>query len=372
MIYRNYANKQKVAKLLHKYMHRDAYLVHDLLVGITELDKRLYSSQTRKRIQFHLQNTDRVTAAYLDDPIQTRTHVYRFHLKGSNSMGIVLYFLQAKYSIRPAIFPSAFESDWDTSILINPSLCAQTFNVIVNTCIPIIQQFMMELSRVMSARVHFHTNIKNAILTAVELMNVDPEYEQYRSYPLTYKENKVSPLRIHDDSNQLVDVQKFVDTLGLGGRGLYVTSNRNGGVPPSNAGTYTAKFYLGRVMASVVASRDMWLPIELFDISMNYQNEDLAFAWETYSEYNIQYLEYDFRVSSPTALYFDISKCIRNAHNTTKKNKVPARIKRIQELVNTMIIPYATNNVIRANLERHTESASALVRNIRRGITLKN
>jgi len=370
MIYRHYANKQKVAKLLHRYIHHDAYLIHDLLTGITELDKQLYSTQTRDRIRTRLQNNDPESAVYLNDPVQTRTHLYRFHVKGSNSLEIVLYFLQEKYSIRPNIFPSMFESDWDTSILVNPSLSAQTFNVVVNTLIPIIQHFTIELSRTISAKWQFHANIKRAISYVVEKIQTDPEYESYRKYPITYKEDKVSLLRIHDDSNQLATVCNYVNKLGLGGKGLYVTSNRNGG---SNNTSMSAKFYLGRIMASVVASRDMWLPIELLDISMNYQNDDLKFAWETYSEYNIQYLEYDFCVSSPTALYFDIVKCIQNASNSrnqTKKNKIPARMKRIQELLQTMIIPYKNiNDVIHANLERHSTSTSNLIQRIRRGLT---
>jgi hypothetical protein len=374
MIYNSHASKQKVAKLLHKYMHMDALLVNDLLVGITELDALLYSTQMRERIKARLQNTDNQSVTFLNDPIQTRIHLYRFHLKGSNSLSIVLYYLQEKYNIRPSVFPSNFESDWDTTILINPFINPQTFNVIFNTLIPYIQQFMINVSRKISSSTYFHQRMENALKIGTDIINIHPEFLPYRKYPLTYKKDKISLLRIHDDSNELLEVQKYVQQLGFGGTGLYVTSNRNGGVPLGNIAP--PKFFLGRIMASVIASRSIWLPVELLDISMNYQNEDLKFAWESYSEYHIQYLAHDFRVSSPTSLYFDISKCIRNASyskNQTKKNKVSTRLKRLQTLLDNMIVPYKNlDNVIKSNLEKHELSSDELVKNIRRGITRKN
>jgi hypothetical protein len=374
MIYRNYANKKKVAQLLHKYMHRDAYLIRNLILGITELDAVLYAPETRNILKKRLQNADPQSAEYLDDPVQTRTHVYRFYMKGSNSLNIVLYYLEQKYKIQSSNFPSVFESDWDTSIIINPTLAQQTFNVIFDTLIPIIQKFLMQLSRKLASVHEFHINIRAAIRNAVDLINIDPAFEAYRKYPLTYKEDKQSQLRIFDNSNQMFEVQKYVESLRMAGNGLYVTSNRNGGVHVGSEDQ--PKFYLGRILASVIASRDIWLPIELLDVSINYQNSDLEFAWETYSEYHVQYASYDFRVSSPTCLYFDLSKCIKNANtsqNQTKKNKVVTRTRRLQMLLDSMIIPYKNmNNVIRSDLERHTDSTDTIVRNIRRGFTRKN
>lgn len=351
-------------------------MVHTLIVGITKLDRELYSDKTRKLIQMRLQNADSVIAAYLNDPVETRNHLYRFYLKGSNSFGIVLYFLEEKYSIRPSIFPTAFESDWDTSILINPFLPVQIFNIIFDTLIPIIQRCMTEISNQLAyATPGFHANIRRALRIATDIMNLDPEFEPYRKYSLTYKHDKQSFLRVHDGSSHLFEIKNYIQMLGLSGTGTYVTSNRNGGAGRGNNAAVRPKFYLARIMAPVVVSRDMWLPVELLDVSMNYQNDDLKFAWETYSEYHVQHAAYDFRVSSPTALYFDISKCIRNASNSnnqTKKNKVPARTKRLQELLDTMIVPYKnTNAVIRTNLERHADSNSVLVRTIRRGMTRK-
>lgn len=340
-----------------------------LIRGITALDAHLYSEQTRMLLRRRLQTTDPVMLSYLADPDLTRRHLYRFHLKGSNSINIVMYYLEKKYNIEPQTFPVLFDSDWDTTILVNPNLSTRNFNIVFDTLVRIIQRHSIELSRILAALPTFHTNITYALLNTVDILQHDPAYADYRTYPLTYKHTRQAHLVVHDDSKHLLETQQYIQSLGQGGAGLHVTSTRNGGISPNDT-TTAPKFYLGRIMASVVASRNIWLPVELLDISMNYQNDDLRFAWDTYSEYRVQYGAYDFRVSSPTCLYFDISKCILNARNTlnqTKKNKVSARTRRLQQLLDTMIVPYGG-----ANLARHTDSSDERIRTIRRSMTRRN
>jgi hypothetical protein len=119
----------------------------------------------------------------------------------------------------------------------------------------------------------------------------------------------------------------------------------------------------------VRASRNVWLPVEIIDVSMNYQNKELEFAWESHSEYHIKHADSDFRVLSPTAMYIDLAKCLMNttySANKTKRKKIPARIQRINYILESMIIRYQNqNSVITENLERHTKSQT-LVGNIRR------
>ena len=76
MIYSDHVNKQKVAKLLHTYMHNEANMVHTLIVGITKLDNELYSDKTRKRIQLRLcVANDRTTARTNCGTTDGGTHV---------------------------------------------------------------------------------------------------------------------------------------------------------------------------------------------------------------------------------------------------------------------------------------------------------
>jgi hypothetical protein len=108
---------------------------------------------------------------------------------------------------------------------------------------------------------------------------------------------------------------------------------------------------------------------------MNYQNDDLRFSWESYSEYHIVVPEYgiDFRVISPIGLYADLVKCLYNSNHAnaeTRKNKaakLPARMVRIQRILDEMVIPYANKNAtILSNLERHSTSSSLVGSIVRR------
>lgn len=200
-----------------------------------------------------------------------------------------------------------------------------------------------------------------------------PEYSEFTKYPLVFKKEKQSFVTIYDSTKNDPYVIEYVQSLGQSGKGLYVSSTRDGGKKPLDNAT-PPKFYLGRLLLSVLASKTAYIPVELLDISMNYQNEDLQFSWESYSEYHIQYDVYNFRVMSATSMYFDLTKCIMNVNsssvNQTKRKKNPARKKRIQRILDTLIIPYSnTNTIIHNNLEKHTQSQT-IVGNIRRKMNI--
>jgi hypothetical protein len=374
--YEDYNNRKKVASLIHKYIHREDILVKLLLDGITEIDKVLYSEETLSILRNNLvlsglEGTNQLIT-HLSDSVSARENVYRFFLKGSNALEIIMYHIEKKHKNITSKFPGIFYSDWDTTIIINPELPPEQFNVLFNTFVSILQKELIQLSQKISVKPDFHTRIEAGLITAKEFMNVDPEFEKFRKYPITYKKENEKYIMIHDQTRDKPEVIEYVKSLGISGKGLTVSSNLNGGISPENV-TGEPKFYLGRIILPIIASKNIWLPVEILDISMNYQNEDLHFAWESHSEYNIQFESTDFRVISPTSLYFDLKKCLLNADKTsnkTKKNKIPARINRIQKILNTMIIPYKnTNMIIKENLEKYS-SSDTLVGDIRRNMDL--
>jgi hypothetical protein len=134
------------------------------------------------------------------------------------------------------------------------------------------------------------------------------------------------------------------------GAGLRVSSDRTPG--KKNV------FYLARLMVNVVASRDIPIPVEIVDVSMNYQNASLQYAWDSYSEYHIQHGAFDYRIISPSSLYADLVKCLQDAmksNNATRKLKIPSRIKRIYYILDSMLVPYGNRNTVMAeNVGKHS------------------
>jgi hypothetical protein len=302
----------------------------------------------------------------------TRNQVYRFFLKGSNAIEVIMYYIQQIHALEDIDFPGIFSSDWDTSIIINPNLPPSQFNTIFETLVPIIQKQLIILSNEISNSPYFHNSVQSGCLTAKDFIDSVPDYEDYRKYPIVYKKDRQSLLTIFDDSKNETHIINYVESLGNSGKGTFVSSNLRGGVSPQDK-TTPPKFYLGRILLSIVASKNVFLPVELFDISMNYQNDDLGYAWESHSEYIIQNETVNFRVISPTALYFDLSKCVMNAeksNNATKRSKISARTKRLENIMEKMIVPYQNKNqTIKENLNRHLKSLS-LVGNLRKQMNL--
>jgi hypothetical protein len=188
-------------------------------------------------------------------------------------------------------------------------------------------------------------------------------YAEFRKYPIKWKNNNRIPLKIHNSSNKGVQLE--------GGCGFFISSNRDGGKDFKNPESI-AKFYLGRILLNVIASKSIHLPVEILDISVEYKNDDLQIAWDSHSEYHIQFENFDFRVISPTALYVDWSKCVYNARscpeNTRKQRKINKRLERLHKLLDKLIIPYKnTNTIMRQNLARNHTQSHTFVRN-----TMKN
>lgn len=375
-VYANRDNCTKIAKFLHPYIHGQPSIVLRCFAILSKMDRILYSSETRAAIQTCLTDpSDEDVRTKLASPEATREHLYRFCAKGSNCIQVLLYYLKKTYTLPDLehIIFNIYESDWDTTILINPTLTERQFMCIFDTLVSIIEPALIDLSRFFSLDLlELVADIGFSLSLAWRCINMAEDYAAFRQYPITYKHTKQFKLKIHDNRSRRADTKDYVDRLGLAGPGVFVSSNRTGGIRPAEEGTTTPKFFLGRLMLSVVASRNIWLPVELFDISMNYQNDDLRFSWESYSEYHIVLPSHsaDFRILSPVSLYADLVKCIYDAdrsNNATRKNKVAARIARIQRILDEMVIPYGSSNAtIRRNIERHRESPTLVGTIVRR------
>jgi hypothetical protein len=373
-VYADHANRLKIAKLIHPYIHGTYSVTTACFRILSRFDELLYSPETRMAIRHCLtDSTDSNLHTLLESPHSTRAHLYHFCVKGSNCIPLLLYYLQQRH-VLPDLVHSAnniYESDWDSTILINPMLTERQFTCIFETLVPIVQSELVEISKTIPSLALMH-DIKNAVVAVKRFVDAVPEYSEFRKYPITFKDAKSQPLKIHDMSSKRPEVKDFVSRLGPAGAGLFVSSTRTGGIGPDEEGHVPPKFFLGRILAFVVASRDIRLPVEMFDISMNYQNEDLHFSWESYSEYHIRLPLYsaDFRVISPVGLYTDLVKCIYDAdrsNNATRKNKMPSRIARIQRVLDEMIIPYRnTNDAILGNIRRHSDSRTLVGSIVRR------
>lgn len=373
-IYNTHSNQKKIASLLHMYIHAEPSIVEAMLQGLTEIDKVLYSEETlhllRTNIEVSGEGGERkeILLTQLQNEESAREYVYRFFLKGSNVINILMHYIKKMYKNEINKFPNMFYSDWDTTILINPDLSSTHYTILFQTILPIIQKQLIILSQKLSIIPYFHTRIQTCLDFTKNFIDENNNYIEYRKYPITYEKEQEQQIHIHDPSIKNSETKSYIESLGTAGKGLRVTSNLRGGLSKKNT-TSQPNFYLGRIMIPIRASRTIWLPVEILDISMNYQNDDLRFAWESHSEYHIQDGTIDFRVISPTSLYFDLQKCLLNAersNNQTRRNKVPARLNRIKQILNTMIVPYHNKDAImRANLERHSISGT-LVGNLRR------
>lgn len=379
-IYETYENKKKIASLVHKIIHGNIDLLNSILDGISKLDTLLYSDETRTQLRSKLSTVSNSSDIIhsLESPQETRISVYRFFLKGSNALEIIKYYLKQKYDFKDYLnllkFPDAYFSDWDTCILINPELSNDQFTSVFETLVPIIQKYLIDLSNLISTPPIFHEKIEYSINLANEIIGYMSKYNQFTKYPLVYKKDKQSLIHIVDDTKHDPSTISLIESIGQSGKGLFVSSNRDGGKEPNTSNP--PKFYLGRILLSVLASKTAWIPVEILDVSIEYQNDDLKFSWESYSEYHVQNEKFDFRVISATGLYFNLTKCILNANvstNKTKRNKKEARKQRIQKILDNMIIPYKNkNDVIHDNLEKHKFSSS-IVGNIRKrmNVTMK-
>jgi hypothetical protein len=268
------------------------------------------------------------------------------------------------------------ESDWDTTILINPDLPSDVFNITHEQLVKRLQILLINISNIIRNGHNMLGLINDAINFGKSEIERHDTFSEFRKYPITFKYIDTKPryIKLFNEPDY-VDKRALSQALGPVGQGFVVSSDRN------TAGLN--KFYLGRILVHVVASKDIPIPVELLDVSINYQNDDLRYAWESHSEYRIRFKRVrvansmtedpvyiynntsldgiDFRIISPTSLYADLQKCILNAecsNNQTRKNKIPKRFQRIKTILDEMIIPYGSRNeVMSANLERHLQSS---------------
>lgn len=336
-------NRKAVAGLMQKYVSNDPYVSNCAFGCITSIDKELYSEDFRNKLSILVGDTKFQNA--LKSEITTRQSVYRFYLKGSNVVELLMYYLKTRHELVDIPFPSIFDSDWDTSILINPGLSSTDFNIVMESIIPVILKSLSNASIELSNSRYFNHYMSTYVGMANERISVDPEFIAFRKYPIHF-EPKGSLKFYGDQANE--DKANW-GTLPVGS-GTRVSSDRT----PAKKKI----FYLARLMVKIVASRDIPIPVEIVDVSMNYQNSSLQYAWDSYSEYHIQHETFDYRIISPSSLYADLVKCLQDAvksNNATRKLKIPSRIKRIYYVLDSMFIPYRNKNaVIAENVGKHS------------------
>lgn len=350
------ANRKYVPSKMHKLIHAREPMVACMQSFLKKLDTILYSEHVRSALQTVVSDLDTKTA--LGNADATREHVYRFHLKGGNSLFLVVRYLQTKYRIlASSSIPVIPEGDWDTSLFVNPSIPDEDFTAIVYTIVPYVLKEMM-LATHEIASVDFSWSIQVALDCVMENL-IEGGRTDFLAYNYEFV-NKPSPLAIFNESEER---KRELRTIGKSAPGTFVSSNS---VPFNDA-----NFYLARILANVFANPKIKgsvpcqrMPVEIFDFSIPYKGSHLSEAWESYSEYAV----YGFRVLSPIPLYFDLVKCIERNHAMTRKNKATKRIQRLHTVLNEIIIPYRqTNNIISQNIRRHVRSSTRVgnvVRNL--------
>ena len=111
---------------------------------LTIMDSYLYSDQTRTDLMNAVGDVDIKHA--LMDPETTRQSVYRYHIKGGNSLFLVVEYLQTKYgTLIESSIPNLPQGDWDTSLFINPEINNTDFQIIIDTLVPKILKIITNL-----------------------------------------------------------------------------------------------------------------------------------------------------------------------------------------------------------------------------------
>ena len=105
-IYNSHGNQKKIASLLHMYIHAEPSIVEAMLQGLTEIDKVLYSEETlhllRTNIEVSGEGGERkeILLTQLQNAESAREHVYRFFLKGSNVINILMHYIKKMYKFK--------------------------------------------------------------------------------------------------------------------------------------------------------------------------------------------------------------------------------------------------------------------------------
>jgi hypothetical protein len=342
--------RKLVPSKMHKTIHFQINMVNLMCTHISKLDAMLYSEDTRRTLFAKL--PDGPWRAHLMDPVATRNYMYRFHLKGGNSLFLMVKYLQHKYG---TLFPSTIgilpEGDWDTSLYICPECTDDEFDIVLKTVIPRVLKEMIECSIALSRLPEYYGGVVTALDTAVDYLK-GARLSEYLDYTYKYLDKKGERLYLFGSSKTDPELQTLCGALPKSGEGTVVTSN-----PEPFEGS---AFYLARILANVYAnhrsgSHSVRMPVELLDFSIPYKSEHLTVGWESYSEYHVNMGVYNLRVLSPVSLYVDIQKCLeRDAQNVTRTNKMNRRKERIRKIIEEMVSPH--NTVIQNNIRRHATS----------------
>lgn len=356
--------RKLVPSKMHKTIHFQINMVECMCRYISKLDATLYSEETR-RILFETL-PEGPWRVHLMDPDATRRYMYRFHLKGGNSLFLMVKYLQHRYgTLFPSTIPVLPEGDWDTSLYIFPECTDIEFGIVMKTLIPIVLKEMMECSIALSRLPEYYGGVATALDTAVEYLK-GARLTDFLEYTYKYLYKKGERLYLFGSSKTDPELQALRASLPKSGEGTVVTSNPE---PFEDSA-----FYLARILANVYAnhtsgSHSVRMPVEILDFSIPYKSEHLTIGWESYSEYHVKMGAgvTNLRVLSPVALYVDIQKCLeRDAQNVTRTNKMNRRKERIRKLIEEMVIPYSPHNtVMQNNLRRHSTSRTYVGNRVR-------
>lgn len=341
-------NRKLIPSFMHKIIHAREIMVNKMRNHLTAMDYMLYSEETRTAISNSVGNPE--LKSWLMHAESTRHSVYRYHLKGGNSLFLIVEYLQTKYGILAnSSVPVLPEGDWDTSLFINPAINNDDFRIIIDILIPRVLKVMVDISHDIST-IDYKYSVETALENAEEILKLK-NLSEYLEYNYVFSKDKMR-IGIANMSDESVETLRHF--LGKSGTGTYISSN-----PKPFEG---AEFYLARILANVFAKRksdqkQVRLPVEIFDFSIPYKSIHLTESWEAYSEYHVQYNEFDFRVLSPVAMYYDLIKCMDKNKALSRTNKFEKRARRLKIILREIIIPYSQHNhTIQNNIRRHTRS----------------
>ena len=322
------ANRKFVPSKMHKLIHAREPMVACMQSFLKKLDDVLYSEPVRSALQTVVLDPDIKTA--LANADATREHVYRFHLRGDNSLFLVVYYLQNKYGVNANYRHIIPRTSWDTSLFINPCIPDVDFTAIIDTLIPYVLRKMMHETYEIASD-DFRASIHVGLDWTIDFLT-ETNKTEYLDYKYEFI-NKSSPLAIFNESDEYKESLRGQVIYRRSAAGTFVSSNRT---PFEDA-----NFYLARILANVFANpkskssaKCHRMPVEIFDFSIPYKGSYLSEAWESYREYHIKYRSYDFRVFSHDALYWDLVN-IKPNHTRTRKN-----IRKLNRALDEILVPY--------------------------------
>lgn len=374
-------NKKQIGKHFLPHLHNNIAFSEAIQRFFTHLDTIFYSEELRKNLY------EKTKIEFFKSSEQTREHIYKFYIKGSNVLVALRKYLEYKtrYSFKDTHISDVYGSDWDSTFLINPSIPQDIFNIIRDEIIDIIIKECMECSRKLEKYTNFYESIKTNLYVLRGYIHgnleVDAlqEYHKFNGWTFRFNSDIRTKLHINDNTKDRSSVKKLIKEIGETGKGFRVTSNRKVPKDPS--------FYLARILANVEAvytpASDTigitnpkeivkQIPVEIIDVSLSYERE---FEWKTHREYHIHYNGFDYRILSAVGYYVDQVKTIHNTLQNTgdsknKTRRINTRMKYIRSVLENILVPYEhLNTDIQDTMRMIQTSDNSFVR--RTGKTLK-